>query len=289
MIIELNDLLEKAGIDASTTIVMRHRPTERDLRKALMWLAAERHDVYNHYQSMHGPRVESSVSRASHVVSCIGHTAGKAVFVGIYRVDGWDEISAAKWATLKKSKVLTSLGDRGPEKGRTVRLFRLALTKDVADWKGKLVLDWPPPERSWWRRAHRNVMSVHALHDESSLVRAMPHWTELALNMTELQTLPKSWQAAMAQWRGIYFILDRRDGKGYVGSAYGKLNILGRWNEYSSSGHGGNAELKGRDPANFRFSILERVSPDMPAEDVIQLEANWKNRLSTRECGLNKN
>ena len=32
-----------------------------------------------------------------------------------------------------------------------------------------------------------------------------------------------------AQWRGIYYIFDTSDAKGYVGSAYGEYNPLGRW------------------------------------------------------------
>lgn len=287
--IELNELLRKLDVDPTTSIVMRHRPTERDLRKALRWLAAERPGVYNHYQSIQGPKVEPSVAKASHIVSCIGHEAGKALFIGVYRVEGWEEMLGREWRELENSKFLLGLGDRGPKPDSQKKIFRLNLMDAMAAWKGKLVLDWPPPERSWWRRAHKNVMTIHAIHEESVLVRAMPYWTELALTWTELQSLPKSWQAAIAQWRGVYLILDRGDGKAYVGSAYGRDNILARWQRYAETGHGGNVELKGRNPTRFRYSILERVSPDMPAEDVIALESNWKERLGTREVGLNKN
>ncbi len=91
------------------------------------------------------------------------------------------------------------------------------------------------------------------------------------------------------EWRGIYFIYDESDGKGYVGSAYGKDNILGRWLSYKASGHGGNKQLCKRYPKNFRFSILQRVSPDMDADDVIRIEGTWKERLHTRDYGLNEN
>ena len=80
------------------------------------------------------------------------------------------------------------------------------------------------------------------------------------------------------------------DGKAYVGSAYGENNLLGRWLNYAARGHGGNRLLRGRDPTGFRFTILQRVSPDMEATDVIRLEATWKQRLHTRHpCGLNDN
>ncbi len=102
--------------------------------------------------------------------------------------------------------------------------------------------------------------------------------------------LPKRWQAKLSEWRGIYYIFDTLDGKGYVGSAYGSENILGRWQRYAKSGHGGNRLLRPRDPQNFRFTILELVSPNMEASEVIQLEASWKERLHTRQpYGLNDN
>ena len=94
----------------------------------------------------------------------------------------------------------------------------------------------------------------------------------------------------LSEWRAIYFIFDTMDGKGYVGSAYGAENLLGRWLGYAARGHGGNVLLRQRDPSHFRFSILQRVSPDMDAGDVIRLEATWKERLHTRApFGLNDN
>jgi len=101
------------------------------------------------------------------------------------------------------------------------------------------------------------------------------------LGWDELSILPARWRAALSQWRGIYYIYDAADGKGYVGSAYGEDNMLGRWRNYAASGHGGNRLLRQRDPRNFRFTILQRVSPDMDANDVIRLEGTWKERLHT--------
>jgi hypothetical protein len=85
-------------------------------------------------------------------------------------------------------------------------------------------------------------------------------------------------------------IFDVSDGKGYVGSAYGDGNLLGKWQEYATLGHGGNTLLRKRDPRQFRFSILQRVSPDMDANDVIRVEGTWKDRLHSRfPRGLNDN
>jgi hypothetical protein len=79
--------------------------------------------------------------------------------------------------------------------------------------------------------------------------------------LKELAVLPSRWKASLAHWHGIYYIFDTSDGKGDIGSAYGQENIAQRWLEYAASGHGGNALLRKRDPQDFQFSILQRVSP----------------------------
>ncbi len=81
--------------------------------------------------------------------------------------------------------------------------------------------------------------------------------------------------------------LDRTDGARYVGSAYGETNLLGRWLTHVDGDGGVTVQLARRNPADFRFSILERVSPDMEARDVIAIEHGWMTRLHTRTHGLN--
>jgi len=118
----------------------------------------------------------------------------------------------------------------------------------------------------------------------------MPPWDEISLSWSDIAVLPSRWKAALSQWRGVYLIFDKSDGKSYVGSAYGANNVLGRWINYATSGHGGNRLLKSREPQNFQFTILQRVSPDMEPGDVVRLEGTWKERLHTRQpSGLNEN
>ncbi|MBI3210789.1 MAG: GIY-YIG nuclease family protein [Candidatus Solibacter usitatus] len=229
--------------------------------------------MYNAYQQTQGEAAEKAMQRASHVASFIGHQPGKALFTGLYSIGASKPLTfeeywrVPQYVEMKKFGMKGFLGDRP-----SVLWFDLVLTDFYASWKGKLIVEWPPPERSWWRRAHRNTMPVLAVLEESALFSVMPAWDELALKWEELRDLPASWEPALKEWRGIYYIFDTSDGKSYVGSAYGKSNLWGRWKEYAASGHGGNSLLRKRDPVHFRFTILQRVSPDMEAEDVIQLE-----------------
>lgn len=212
---------------------------------------------------------------------------GKALFVGLYRRGGVRQVSADACRTLPEFSALTDLGWIDPRD--SYLQFDLDRTDFYAAWAGRLVVDWPPPERSWWRWAARNAIAVRAIHEHNVFCADMPSWDRLVLTWKDLAVLPARWRAALAEWRGIYLIFDTRDAKAYVGSAYGSENILGRWRSYVDSGHGGNVELKGRDPASFRFSILQRVSSDMEPADVIAIEASWKERLHAREFGLNAN
>lgn len=77
-------------------------------------------------------------------------------------------------------------------------------------------------------------------------------------------------------------IYDTHRRAGYVDAAYGEDNILGRWLNYARTGHSGNVALRESEPANLRFSILQRTSPDLEPSQVIALEAGWKERLPAR-------
>ena len=116
---------------------------------------------------------------------------------------------------------------------------------------------------------------------------ALPPWRDLALTARDIRTLPAAWAARLADWRGIYLIVDQQDGARYVGSAYGAENLLGRWRTHVAGEQGVTKELRGRDPLHFRFSILERVSPDAPLAEVVERERSWMHRLDTIERGLN--
>ncbi len=286
-----NDLLKLKGIDPSTVLVMRHRPFEPELRKVLPWLAAERPATYNAYQQTQvSPRSEGALQRAQFLASFIGHQSRKAVFVGLYRRGSAEPLTFEQYWSKPEYLEMKPFGIRGFQRERdAILLFDLQVTDFYEHWKGKLVVNWPGLERSWWRWSDRNDIAVEAVLEHSILVQGLPDWRDLNLSWADLRVLPSNWRAALAQWRGIYYILDESDGRGYVGSAYGEQNILGRWLTYAATGHGGNTELKRRDPANFRFSILERVSPDLPAEEVFRIEAGWKTRLHSRIHGLNEN
>ena len=292
----LNDLLQLQGIDPQQVLVLRHRPQEPKLNRVLPWLAAERPDVFNAYQRTHSIRLETTMQKlvgTGYVASFIGHEPGKALYVGLYTISSSLPLTYEEYRRVPENiELREEFGMKGytEESGRnTILWFDLVVTDFYKNWKGKLVVEWPPLELAWWRRAHQNDIPILAILEDSALVPKMPNWYEIQFSWQELAVLPTKWKLALSQWRGIYYIFDTSDGRGYVGSAYGENNLLGRWLNYANSGDGGNQLLRQRDPQNFRFTILQRVSPDMDASEIVQLESSWKLRLHTREYGLNKN
>lgn len=288
--LDFGTLLKAEDIDPQGVVVLRHRPYEPELRRLFPWLIAERRDLFDAYQRTHGRPVESSVSRATHVASFFGNAAGKALFVGMYRVAGQALITRDEYWAMPEHRELASFGMTGLQKREACLLFELEPITPMSEWSGRLVCGWPGLERAWRRWAANNVFPVKAISEENLLVASMPAWNHLVLDWRQLQALPSSWKAALRQWRGIYYIRHRASGKGYVGSAYGQDNLLGRWLNYAASGHGGNNLLRGLDPGAFEFSILQLVAQDLAMDEVIALERSWKLRLHTLEPdGLNQN
>ena len=285
------DLLVGKRLDPKHVLVLRHRPAEPELRKVLPWVAAEQPDLFNAYQQTQSERLEASMRRSEYLASFVAHGPGKALFVGLYRIGPSKRLTREKFWKIPAYGELARFGWKGfGEHRSSVLWFDLTLERFYADWKGKLVVGWPPPERSWWRRAHQNRFPVLAVLEDSALDRESKAWDEIALTREDLGVLPSRLKSALSQWRGIYYIFDVSDRRGYVGSAYGRENILQRWLAYAATGHGGNVRLRKRDPKNFRFSILQRVSPDMDEPAVIRLEGTWKERLHTgNPNGLNDN
>jgi hypothetical protein len=285
---ELNDALERLHLPPARTLVLRNAVSE--LGEAIYWIADERPELFRAYQHIQGPQLTGAMKRAQYIVSCIGHAPDQAVFVGIYEIMGGQQINAAQFAALPEHQELARHGYGMLAASATAWAFDLQARSFMKTWKGKLVLGWPGGTRSWWRHASRNRFPIEAVLEESIITRGMPSWQDLVLTWAQLALLPASWQTQLSQWRGIYFIHDERRHMGYVGSAAGAENLLGRWLAYAASGHGGNTLLRQSRPTDLRFSVLERTSPDMTVRDVVSLEQTWKRRLHTRApYGLNEN
>lgn len=289
-VLDFRTLLELAKIEPAKTLVVRHIPVERSLKRVLPWLVVERPDLFLAYQQIQWQKLEKAMTRATHLASFVGQDRTSATFAGVWKIGSWQVLDYDGYRTFPGNGRLESLGmsGRAPDMPDCLA-FDLEPMEHYAEWIGRLTINWPMPYQQWYRWAANGHFPIESIDPESRFVRGMPDWTDLVLTSSELAALPSSWGAIWGQWRGVYYIHDTARNAGYVGSAYGQDNLLGRWRAYAHSGHGGNKELRNSVPTDLRFSILQRTSPDLDANDVIALEASWKVRLHTREAGLNCN
>ena len=105
----------------------------------------------------------------------------------------------------------------------------------------------------------------------------------------------REWKRMLSSISGIYIILDIRSGKQYIGSAYGRGGIWGRWRKYSKNPTGGNKHIKAvldKYPNrynSFQFSILRVMEPGTTKNQIIEQESKIKEKLGSRAYGLNLN
>ena len=288
---EFNDLLRKADIDPASVLIMRHRPSDPLLRKALRRLALEDEKSFIDYQSSHGPRTEAALKRVNFIASFVADGGNRALFVGLFGITGSEIVEGNRWLSNPTLRGLVDVEVREQRaRAEVIWFHQERVLSFYPEWTGCLCIAWPPPERAWFRRAERNILPIIAIHEEQALVPRLADWDQLVFRWHQLNDLPRRHSDLLESWRGIYLIKDLQDGLCYVGSAYGQDNLLGRWLSYGRSGHGGNTLLRGRRAETFQFSILERLAETADPRQVIARENSWKMRLGTRTpYGLNAN
>ena len=85
---DLNYLLSEQGIDTKKdrVLVMRHKPNEDELNKALPRLVVQKPDVFNTYQATQSIRTEKQLKKADYLASFIRDQGMRSIFVGFYRI-----------------------------------------------------------------------------------------------------------------------------------------------------------------------------------------------------------
>lgn len=288
----LNLLLEDARIAPATVAVLLHNTTLQPLRSLMPTLWRDRPDLFAAYQAVHAPQVEATLRARANLASFVPLDGGRHLFAGLFDCTSWSEATPeAIYADPRYDELERVYGATDTTLANNARRtsevrFDLRPLDALADLRGRLVIA-TPPGRTYRRLAERFDAPVLAISEVPIHEAAVPGWRDFIVTASQVRALPRAWSDALGHWRGIYCIVDDADGARYVGSAYGVDNILGRWSAHVAGERGITAELRRRDPASFRFSILERVSPDLPAEQVIRLEQTWMDRLHTRRFGLN--
>ena len=277
--ITIYKILEIYGVDPSKVNLVRHGNKEIPIRETFL------HDLkrLEAYQSFQKPR---KFGNAKAIVVFAPYYKTTALFLGLWDIHGYTENSKFTEKTLsllRKHNLPESWYDAH------VR-YDLKRNNTLDDLSERLVIEWGSATVAWVQSKDKEVVEIRGRKS----IGDFQSFSLVDLDYLDLQKLIQSpdtnltWVKALSSVNGVYLIKDQTSGKLYVGAAYGGQGIYGRWSDYAGNGHGGNQELMGLDPSGFRFSILEIMPPTTTAEGVIDCENRWKEKLGTRQFGLNR-
>ncbi len=264
-----NDLLSAGGVDPSRVKLLRH--TVKGMQVLELW-RADRALVEDYQRRQRVGFFDDVTHAACFLVS----RAGDAVFGGLYRVDGWTSAAPDDRDTLTSE----------PHDGSRA-IFDLTPEPGFAQYEDRLVVQWflAGKHPGWWQWAHKNPKPVVEIATQQE--EPFPGWLEFSSPVDDLDRLPRTWREVLRSTSGVYLLTDAA-GKHYVGSAKGGDGFLGRWDAYRGGRSGGNVGLIGAS-GPFTVSVLQTFDPGASEQTVERVESLWKDKLSARFVGYNRN
>lgn len=284
------ELLKERGLDLDAKIkYVRHQDKRYDVTALIR---ANQLETYQGYQD------KPIFKDCRYIVVFIGQENMKALFYGIYKVLNQ---RPAPEVLLPNDFIYPDFDIIGD----TDVFYDLKEIDGFDDLKNRVVIDWGKGALAWsqWVRKNgtgnlKNKEVVEIL--PKGYVKEFPGFLDFVIRYDELEAIVnnpeanREWHTMLSSVAGIYLIMDTDGGKQYVGSAYGKKGVLGRWKEYvTTGGHGGNLLLKkilktdSTAAKHFQFTILRTLPKTLTNKEVINYENLYKEKLGTRAFGLN--
>ncbi len=272
-----NTLLRIEGIDPTSTSVrlVRHQYTGGPGPSPYqLWRAND--GSFEQYQKLQRVPVRFGVGDI--LASFVAPSPNETLFVGLFTVLAVGEVPPGTMCPIKQNDCGVGLHV----------LFDIRTDGRLSPYSGRLLIDWGRGTRAWVQISKRNEKPVLEIRKEIA-DPAFPGFREFRCDIAEIEAIPFGWREALRSVNGIYLLVCQKTGKQYIGAAYGQDGLWGRFIEYARTGHGGNIELRQRGNARYQVSVLEVISPTASQEDVTKIERAWKEKLCTREHGLNEN
>lgn len=298
----LLDIIKSYQIPIDDVVIIRHTFNKKETRD--VWDKYNRSN-FKEYQSIQPSK--NFFKNKKYILSFIADGKSYARFVGCYEILDNYEVSKAK---RKKDFPLQNYYD---EPGNVY--FETALSEYMNDMIDRLVIDWPGAigyvQYSEDALKKKQVVSIHpdSKYVFSGYYRVAWDFQTMQEYVTN-EELYEEIANALKEVFAVYLVVDTKSGKYYIGSAYGKDGLFGRWKTYANTnGKGGASKddsdgnvgiieyLKDNPKAylNFQYSILEIVhKTGNTAKDIeatLEAEKIWKQKLCTLNTawGLNRN
>jgi hypothetical protein len=277
MPIMFNTILREAGLSLDEVSLLRHQDNRAEMRRSPYELWRDDRPAFDFYQSTQGLHRRSRFRRPYWAVF-VGTPDNDTLFVGVY--------SARHRGPLDNDTPMPHKDSIA--KAGSCDVYDLTLDERFNDLAGRLYVEWGDGFRAWVQRADRRDKRIKELRIEFK-EPDFPGYLNFVKSLSDLEKLPLSWIAAFRASKGIYLLTCPKTKEQYVGSATGEGGFWGRWQAYARTGHGGNVELKSRDPSDYQMSILEVAGTASTLDDILTMEQRWKRKLQSKEMGLNRN
>lgn len=283
----LYQLIEMYGLNPADFKIVRHS------YKGLDSLATFRSkpELFNAYQSFQKASGGPNFDKAKTIAVFCSYHGTQALFLGLWQVG--KKVPSIQ-SPHRQRELVESLGFDLSD----MAYYELTPIDELADLSERLVVEWGKATVSWIQKRDKEVVSIlpkAQVREFVSYEHAVVAWPDL-VRMVRDPTANFTWMNALKAVNGIYCITNIDNGNIYVGSAYGRDGLWGRWLNYvATGGRGGNEKLVeaiDRDPGTvdfFQFSILEILPGSCTADDAVAKENLWKDKLGSRIGGYNSN
>jgi len=257
-----NSLLAQIEVKPENVILLRHQDKRAARGRTPYELWRDAPPAFECYQSIQSFENRPKFSRARNWASFVATPDGATMFVGLY---------AAEYLGVLAEDTPKPQCE-GVDSAGSCDKYDLRLDERLADLRGKLFIEWGDGTRAWVQRADNQNKPIIELR-----------------SLSKVEGLPKTWIENLKHAKGVYLLTCPKTKEQYVGSATGEEGFWHRWMEYVVSGHGGNIALKSREYSDYQVSILEVAGSSSNIDDILKMESRWKDKLQSREMGLNRN
>jgi len=293
--ITLNELLRNRNIDLSNdTILIRHKDnrSKKDNRLKIDMFDLIEKDYLKYYQSV---QFQPIFENKKYWIVFIGLEQSKAMLYEIYEIKGTRNVESIN---IPKD-IRKMFPEWFVENEKNRKWYNLEPINEFDDLKQRVIIKWNNPIAWVQNYSKKNIEIIEIL--PTGYVKDFIDYLDFTLTYNELKKIythkdaNKRWIDKLSSVNGIYLILDKKTGNQYVGSAYGKNGIWGRWENYVNNGHGKNklleelVENNENYVANFQWTVLETLPANLSKDKVISYEKKYKEKLGTRVFGLNLN
>lgn len=276
MLLTFQTLLDAAGILRTDVRLLRHAKRQGAAGLSPFQAWRDRREVFERYQSTQ-PVSDRRFFGVPYWAAFVATPDRGTLFVGLYRAAMTKESLPTFDCPLSFRPVAEGLTD----------FYQTEPVESFALYAGKMTIEWGAGTRSWAQHASRNIKPIIELRREESEAPYPGHSTFLT-QLSEVEAFPSGWRAVLTAARGIYLLTCPRTKEQYVGAAFAEGGFLARWTQHAIMS-GDAIAFRSRDPEDYRVSILEVAGSLATDHDIGQMEERWKEKLQSREMGLNRN